>query len=110
METLTDRERDSHGHNDRREIGKDTQSSIGEIEHRSVHTMTSFGRIPRFVNGLATKNIGQNAGHTVSCGNEHDQPNGAVEIATGKNAHVEDQDGNFSKTSPGAVDNRGDNV
>lgn len=110
MKTLTDRERDSHGHNDRREIGEDPQPSIGEIEHRSVHTITSFGRIPRFVNRLAAKNIGQNAGHTVSRGNEHDRPNGAVEIATGKNAHVEDQDGNFSKTSPGAVDNRGDNV
>jgi hypothetical protein len=100
-----------HWNQDSGKIGENAQSSVGKVKHRPVHACpVSDAQVPTLRNRIAAKHIGQHTCNVVTSCNEYENPDGDVEIATRKNARIEQQHRHLEKSSAGAVDDGGNEV
>jgi hypothetical protein len=80
---------DIHRHEHGGKVCKYTESGIPKVKGWPVHAGTMHdSHVPGFRNRVAAKNISQYTGNAVTGGDEHEHPDGDMEVATGEDAHV----------------------
>lgn len=100
-----------YGHQHGSEVGENAQPGVGKVEHVAVHAFSVCNRqIPGLCHGRAGKDIGQHTADVVSNRDEDDGPDGDVKGATGEDAQVEDEDGDFGEPGGGAVEDGSEHV